>query len=239
MTEVFYLNYPYLTVLHSRIINFGLDDKGTYLVLDQTIFYPQGGGQPSDTGIIDLNEKEIHVSFVRHFPQEIRHYVSNIDDDFLNKDCLNANICSKIDMNRRYLNTRYHTAAHLLSNVVETISPELKAVKGHSFPNEAYVEFSGSSVLEVPHIQEKLNEAIASNLETTVFEISLQEFEKNFHKLTYPVALHKDFRVVRIGNYFPIPCGGTHISKISEIGVMKIKKIKTKGEKTKISYGLD
>lgn len=71
---------------------------------------------------------------------EIRHYVPS-DLDLENLKNITVNI--KIDNSRRLLNARYHTAAHLLGNVVENMYPDLKAFKGHySFPGEAYVGFA-------------------------------------------------------------------------------------------------
>ncbi len=138
MSAQLYLNNTYLFEHSTTISDFGVDEKGAYLLLQETIFYPQGGGQPSDQGTITVADAVIPVNYVRQIEQEIRHYMPS---DISASGLVNAAAEIKIDPARRLLNARYHTAAHLLSNIAEEMHSDLKAVKGHSFPGEGYVEF--------------------------------------------------------------------------------------------------
>ena len=124
----------------------------------------------------------------------------------------------------------------MLSNIVEILNPKLKAIKGHSFPGEAYVEFQGNEAIDVGVLQNAINEAIAENDRTIVFEIERLGFEKQFYKLPCSIHDNKNFRVMQIGNMPPVPCGGTHLSSIGEIGLIKINKIKNKNGILRISY---
>ncbi len=56
--------------------SFGVDDKGHYIILDRTLFYPQGGGQPADQGCLIIDEQQIHIRAVRLCDKEIRHYTA-------------------------------------------------------------------------------------------------------------------------------------------------------------------
>ncbi len=232
MTNALYLNNTYLFEVNAQIVDCGKDDKGSFVILNQTIFYPQGGGQPSDQGLLAGQGFQLNISMVRRHDNEIHHYVTDIDDLEFN----GQNITCQIDIGRRMLNARYHTAAHLLGNIVEVLYPNLKAIKGHSFPKEAYVEFQGDNSPDISILQESINVAIREDYKTTLFEIDQESFEQQFYKLPYQIPGNKVFRVMKIGSLLPVPCGGTHLVSTGEIGSMTISKIKTKNNIVRISY---
>lgn len=227
-----YLTDTYQFELKTFITAKREDEKGIYILLDQTLFYPQGGGQPCDEGVIKGNSFSLEVYFVKAIEDEIRHYI-NAD---INCTLENETVLCLLDKERRLLNAKYHTAAHLLGNIVGIIYPSLIAIKGHSFPNEAYVEFQGDVLPDQEKLQEELNQAIKSEYKTTVFESNPLLFEKEFYKLPYHIPDHKKFRVVQVGSFPPIPCGGTHLANVSEIKTFNIGKIKSKKGVIKISY---
>lgn len=194
-------------------------------------FIPKEGANPL---ILKVANQKIPILFVKQLETEIRHYVSESSNDWVG---LEASLF--VDSERRLINARYHTAAHLLGNIVETKYPGLKAVKGHSFPSEAYVEFIGKANVEITEIEKEVRQAIKENLAINVFEILPDEFEQKFYKLPYEVPSHKTFRAMRIGDFSPIPCGGTHVAKTAEIGIFNIAKSKVKGERIVIFYLID
>jgi alanyl-tRNA synthetase len=232
MTVQLYLKDTYLFNSESLILKTGADEKGYFIILDQTVFYPQGGGQPSDQGIIKNDNFKANVTLVRIINDEIRHYITLLQNQII----LNSRVDCLVDKERRLLNSRYHTAAHLLGNIVESWYPKLKAIKGHSFPKEAYVEFQGDEVIDFTKIQTLINETIARNDNTKIFEIDQGSFERQFYKLPYSIPENKKFRAMQIGDMLPVPCGGTHLSFIGEIGNIVIGKIKAKHNIVRISY---
>ncbi len=235
MHKKLYLDDTYLSESPAVITYISQDDRGCYVVLDQTIFYPQGGGQPSDQGQIKCEEFSEYVTHVRQNENEIRHYV----DALLSEQFIGLEVLCQLDYLRRMINARYHTAAHLLGNVVECLYPELKATKGHSFPNEAYVEFMGTAKnVDGAEILQSLNQVVSKDEITNIFHTEPVLFEKEFYKLPYVIPSNKIFRVMQIGSYLPVPCGGTHVSNISEIKNIELGKIKVKNESVHISYRL-
>lgn len=237
MTKRLYLQDTYLFESKALIVATGQDEKGTYLLLDQTIFYPQGGGQPSDQGVIKGDDFEIKVSRVNLNENEIRHYLT----DPINEKWVGSNVYCIIDQERRVLNARYHTAAHLLSHVVEIIYPKLKAVKGHSFPNEAYVEFQNTAtdtevIPDMTQVIDILQKVIEEGLTTKTFEMDPISFEEKYYKLPYEIPLTKVFRALQIGNYPPVPCGGTHLATTRELGNIELVKTKAKNDILRVSY---
>ena len=232
MTKKLYLQDTYQFNFESLIQEVGKDEKGIFITLDQTAFYPQGGGQPSDRGVIKNDHFEMNVIHVVQYKDQIRHYIESTTSEILKTQKVHG----IVDQKRRLTNARYHTAGHLLSNIVEMLNSKLKAVKGHSFPGEAYVEFQGGDPIDAEVLQKAINESIIKNDKTIVFEIDHTSFEKQFYKLPYSIPENKNFRVMQIGDMAPVPCGGTHLSLIGEIGMMKIKKIKNKNGILHISY---
>ncbi|MDR2781208.1 MAG: alanyl-tRNA editing protein [Holosporaceae bacterium] len=238
MTNQLYLKDTYLFESGAKILECKKDEKDVpYVLLDQTIFYPQGGGQPCDHGKIIGNNFEYAVSNVRQIEEKIRHYVELSQDSFQNPPG-NCAVKCVVDKDRRLLNARYHTAGHLLGNVVEELHPALKAQKCHAFPGEAHIEFLGIEMPGEQLLSEKLRNAIAKNLQTKIFEMNRREFESTWYKLPYEIPENKKFRLVQIGNYPPIPCGGTHVTSLKEISKITLSKIKSKNGILKISFGV-
>ncbi|MCF7799094.1 alanyl-tRNA editing protein, partial [Candidatus Woesearchaeota archaeon] len=116
MTELLYLKDCYLKETTAKVTNISVHD-GTILVeLDQTIFYPTGGGQPHDEGTLQLAADETNVfvvSSVYKFKEKVFHVVDKpglkVGDEVL----------CKIDWERRYTHMRMHTAAHIISDLFE------------------------------------------------------------------------------------------------------------------------
>lgn len=232
MTKKLYLQDTYQFDFESLIQEVSKDEKGIFIILDQTAFYPQGGGQPSDHGVIRNDHFEANVIHIAQHRDQIKHYIEPIATEIL----VAQKVYGAVDQKRRLTNARYHTAGHLLGNIVEILNPKLKAMKGHSFPCEAYVEFQGDEAIDMGVLQNTINEAIARDDKTTIFEIDPKAFEKQFYKLPYSIPDNKKFRVMQIGNMSPVPCGGTHLSSIGEIGLIKINKIKNKNRILRVSY---
>lgn len=234
MTRKIYLADTYLFQEEAVLLERGEDERGQFVILDQTIFYPQGGGQPSDHGVINCGDCQLEIIKVVQSDELIKHYFSPVADQI----AIGSQVVCLLDQDRRLLNSRCHTAAHLLGNIVEILYPTLKAVKGHSFPGEAFVEFQGEQAIDLANVEKEVNQAIARNYQTKILEIDRVSFEQDFYKLPYEVAKDKKFRVMQIGDLLPVPCGGTHLLTIGEVGKMTIGKIKSKNQMTKISYSL-
>lgn len=226
-----YLNNTYLFEESAKILKTGNDEKGAYVVLDKTIFYPQGGGQPCDIGTIG----DLQVSAVKEVEDEVRHYVSGDLSNIL----AGQKVKLLIDEKRRILNARYHTASHFLANIVHELYPNLIATKGHAFPGEAYVEFQGSGKIDADVLTLEIQKAIDSAHELTIFDSTQEKFEQDFYKLPYEIPDGKNFRVMRVGLFPPIPCGGTHLKNTKEIGKFVIKKIKQGDNSIKIQFNLE
>jgi alanyl-tRNA synthetase len=235
MTELMYIEYPDLFEQAAQIINCGNDSRGRYLILNQSIFYPQGGGQPADQGEMIANNTVYKVFDVRNVDGEIRHYTT----DDIHVIHPGDNIKMKVDKNRRMINSKYHTAGHLIAAVAERVFSELRAIKGHQFPGEAYVEFDGtvSELDDFLHmITTAVKESIASNAIVKIEELSSVDINQIAENLPYILPKDKALRVCHIEGFSPVPCGGTHVRTLKDLIALNIKGYKSKKGKTKIYY---
>lgn len=236
MTQLLYLEDTYLLECSAILEMVSGDDRGTYCILNQTIFYPQGGGQASDIGIIQIGNIEISVTFVSYVDGKARHY-----GEFESlKGKIGETITLKVNRQNRITNARSHTAGHLIQCVIEEIDPGLRAVKGFHFPVGSHVEFEGDATLGNHELSEKANqkiaELIADNVNTDTMMMTKKEILKACPDLPYALPEDKPLRVMAIGDYSPVPCGGTHIKSLKELGKVEITKMKKKKDRTKVSY---
>jgi alanyl-tRNA synthetase len=191
------------------------EDNGRYLILDQTWFHPQGGGQQSDVGFID-NSKVVRVV---NKDDEVRHYLEQNESV---KFEVGQEVELKIDRAIRQQNSKLHTGGHLTAAVVEDIYPNLKAIGGQHWKGEARVEFVGDEFPHVEEITNRLPEAIQQSINKDL-EVKVLYDENND-------------RSVKIGDFPAVGCGGTHVRSLQELLDFEITKVKIKSDKLRASY---
>jgi Ser-tRNA(Ala) deacylase AlaX len=203
------------------------EDKLT-LLLDQTVFCPQGGGQPYDTGVIVSKD-----GMMRFLVQEVRfvdgyvHHIGHIENE---NPAIEMTVSCSVDEERRTLNSQLHSAGHVIDLALKELGIDWIAGKGYHFPQGAYVEYSGNlndvdTETLKRRLEEKCKEIIDRNIETTLFF----DAEK--------LQNRKPIRIVYYGN-FGIACGGTHVANLKEIGKIEIRKIKKEKENIRVSYSV-
>ncbi|KAL2244144.1 UNVERIFIED_CONTAM: Alanyl-tRNA editing protein AlaX-L [Sesamum indicum] len=215
----------YATLL-SSFLN---EDGRQTLVLDSTIFHPQGGGQPSDKGSISNPLFKFIVEDVRSKDKIVYHYGHFEDsrkDENIEKG---AQVLLTVDEGRRKLNSRLHSAGHLLDICVRNVGwDHLEPGKAYHFPDGPFVEYKG----EVPHNELKSKpkelELEASKLISKggKVSVSILPYDKASELCggSLPDYIPKDSapRIVQLGDSLGCPCGGTHVNDISEILNLKV-----------------
>lgn len=200
---------------------FSGETKITEIILDpkpiirteETYFHPQGGGQKSDRGCIGSS----HVIHVMHNGPFVDHYVDSVEGLTIGQTYPYS-----IDTEWRKLNSTYHTAGHLIASLIDSKKIGLTAVSGHQWPGEARVEFSIEEGAVCPLTPEKLTEELL-----------------NICKSKLSVNINGDpfkNREIQIGDFPGIPCGGTHLQTLQQIGEIRVNSIKAKSGKVRISY---
>ncbi len=206
-------------------------------ILDQTVFYPQGGGQPFDNGIIKNENAIFNVNEVRFMDGQVHHIGKYEKGAFKVGDT----VSNFVEKERRQLNTRLHSAGHLVDMGLKELGKLWKPAKGYHFPNGPYVEYlAEENVFDEnlkTELEKKCNEIINRNIETNIKFMDKSEMKKFCHFVPDFLPEGKPARVVFYGD-FAIPCGGTHCKNLNEILKMSIRKIKKEKDMIKISYEL-
>ncbi|MFH1391320.1 MAG: alanyl-tRNA editing protein [Candidatus Diapherotrites archaeon] len=233
MTEKLFLNNSYLKETDAIVTKV---NDGKFVVLDKTIFYPQGGGQPTDTGkLVKENGAKVNVVFAKQFGDEISHQIET--KNFLAEG---EKVKCILDWEPREKFMRMHTSAHILAGI---INKEIGAlITGNQLGlEESRMDFNvpefDRELLKT--FEEKSNEIIGKNLEIT---ISYEETEKALQRpelFRLKGVLPKnipELRIVTIGNFDVQADGGTHVKNTSEIGKMRITNFKNKGAENRRIY---
>lgn len=232
-----YLEDTYLFEDESVILSQGADDRGSFITLEHTIFHPQGGGQPSDVGIILRDGSVTSVEFVAFTSGEIRHYVK-AGGALLNSG---DKVTLKIDRAVRLQNSKCHTAGHLVQAAVENLPYDLQAVKGYHFSDGPYVEFNGTMPANIDTFISEVNAALAAMIKQghgiTTKMVNFDELQAISKNIPNGLPREKPLRVVTIDGFNnAVPCGGTHLRNTNEMERLEINKVKSKKGNIKISY---
>lgn len=227
MTAELFRNDAYLTTCRATITEV-LDGA---LVLDETVFYPVGGGQPGDIGVIELSDgQRFEVVDTRKSAQPsggIDHVVSG---DRLSSAIVGQQVTATIDWERRHRLMRMHTCMHLLCAVVEG------GVTGGSIRDgSARLDFDLPDVLlDKEHITHQLNELIGRDAAIEARWITEAELDAAPELVrtmsVQPPRGQGHVRIVDIADIDLQPCGGTHVRRTGEVGPVRVKKIEKKGK---------
>ncbi|MBW2993272.1 alanyl-tRNA editing protein [Candidatus Woesearchaeota archaeon] len=230
MTKQLYLEDCYLKEFEAMVTKV----ENNKIVLDQTAFYPESGGQLTDKGKLIRDSEEFHISMVKKSGADIIHKVD--------KEGLKAGDKVKgiIDWDRRYKFMKYHTASHVLSTVV---NKETGAqITGNQIKeDEARVDFNLETFdrEKLKEYEQKANEIIAKELPV---ELKFLPREEAFRipalvklKMMLPETI-KIIRIVTIQGFDQQACAGTHVKNLKEIGKIEITKAENKGANNRRVY---
>ena len=210
--------------------------------LEKTAFYPLGGGQPSDKGIMEWDNQKVEVIDVRK-KNRIRHMVKgNIPD-------VGTTVKGTLDWNRRYSHMKMHTSQHLVSAVVNEIYKS-DTVGNQIGEEKSRIDFKPLKLDkdQISEVEAKVNDYISEDLEVNISEELRSNLENNpdirssmssgLWKML-PKSVTK-LRVITIGDIDVCPCAGTHVKSLKEIGKVSFVKKDNKGsQKQRLTYVLD
>lgn len=236
MTELLYFDDCYRKEMEATVEESG---EG-WVVLDRTVFYPTGGGQENDTGILVTDGGEFRVRDVRKDHGRVKHF---LEEDVEIEG--GSEVRGKIDWDRRYENMRMHTAQHLVSAVV---LKEFGAstVGNQVYPDKSRIDFNPAdfSREDIELIEERTNQLISENLTVSIYQLDREEAIERADPERANLDLLPDdiekLRMVEIEDYDICPCGGTHVAGLDELDRVEILGTENKGQETvRITYTLE
>ena len=212
------------TIYHNKknIKSFEKKDEDILITIDTSPFYPEGGGQISDTGVMENKKTKLSVLYVQKINNVIIHTVRVVSGKLSIGDKLN----SKIDDDKRKKITINHSSTHLLNQALRDTLGEHVEQKG-SLVTDKYLRFDFShnkalSESEIFKIESIISFEINSSRVTTQRIMPYKDAIKDGALAFFDEKYDDKVRVVNIGTKSMELCGGTHVNNTSEIRLFKI-----------------
>jgi misacylated tRNA(Ala) deacylase len=227
-TELLFRADPYLRTASARVVAV----HGHGVELDRTIFYPTGGGQQGDTGVL-LRASGERIAVVDTCKGAALDSVLHIAAPATPEPAIGEMLTAEIDWPRRYALMRLHTALHVMSCVV--VAP---VTGGNIAPTKARLDFDiDMSLLDAGTIERETNALIARGVDTETVWISDEELDAR-PELVKTMSVQPPrgagrVRLLRIPGIDLQPCGGTHVRNIAEIGAIRVLKIRSEGKRNR------
>jgi len=230
-TKCIYLDDSYEKTYSARVLEIKTNKELTSVVLDQTVFYPVGGGQPSDHGVIQGKKGKLVVEQVIIRGEAIEH-IGKLEGKLKLKEIVNCTL----DWERRYHNMRVHSAGHVLHEAVKHLFPELTPIEGEH-GRRSYLRYSGNlDEISQNLILNKANDLVNENLPILTEFVTLDELKKRSPWIPEHLPTNKPLRIMWIGNFPPIPDGGTQVKNTSEILNFNYLQISNEGNEVTVLY---
>lgn len=227
MTDKIYSTDAYARSMDATVV--GTDPDDGRILLDRTVFYPGGGGQPHDLGSLWIGDDELAVVRVAQDADGVWHWVEG------GMPAVGTALRGELDWERRYKLMRTHTSMHALCGVVwERFQSPVTG--GNMEPGNGRLDF------ELPDwdpenrqpLEDALNEAIARRLPIEVSFLPREEADLDPSLIRTKVNLIpasvQEIRVIDIVGLDRQADGGTHVDSTGEVGRVKITKIESKGK---------
>lgn len=230
MTELIYMNDCYAKEFDATVTK----AEGKFIILDKTAFYPQGGGQPTDTGKMLKDREEYKVIFAKKTGQGVSH---EVDKEGLKEG---DKVHGILDWERRHKLMRMHTAAHILSEIFHKEAGAL--ITGNQLDiDKSRIDFSLENFdrEKISEYIAKANETVQKDLPIKIYLLPREEAMKlpSVTKLAnvLPPAV-QELRIVEIAGFDIQADGGTHVKSTKEIGEIEVIDAENKGKNNRRVY---
>lgn len=203
-----YYDSLYIREFEATVVSCEKGKKGYEVVLDQTAFYPEGGGQPTDTGVLG----GVKVLEVHEKGGMVTHYLENALET-------GAKVTGVIDWDNRFIHMQEHSGEHLVSGLIHARFG-YDNVGFHMGAEEVTIDFNGLIEWdELMEIEKKANEIIWDNREIYADFPPKEELDALDYRSKK--ELTGDVRIVKIPGGDVCACCGTHVKRTGEIGLVK------------------
>jgi misacylated tRNA(Ala) deacylase len=227
VTEKVYSTDAYAREMDATVVAANVDDGR--LLLDRTVFYPGGGGQPPDDGALWVGDDRLEVAHVTADRDGVWHWVEGT------LPAVGSSLRGELDWERRYQLMQTHTAMHALCGVVWA-KYQSPVTGGNMNPGEGRLDF------ELPQwdpedkapLEQELNAQIARELPVEVSFLPREEADQDPSLIRTKVSLLppslREVRVIDIVGLDRQADGGTHVDSTREVGGVSIAKVESKGK---------
>jgi misacylated tRNA(Ala) deacylase len=230
MTERLFLDQPALGAATAAVLSAGPEG----IVLDRTIFYARGGGQPGDTGVLRWDGRETPITDTVKGEGEAILHISAAEAALPPPGTV---VEAVLDWQRRHAHMRMHTAMHLLCSLIKGA-----AVTGGSVgADKSRLDFDLPNPPKKEDIEAELNALIAADHPVRIewVDESVLDTDPGLVRTmsVQPPRGTGRLRLIHIGEHSSVvdlqPCGGTHVARTGEIGPIRVVKIENKGKQNR------
>jgi Ser-tRNA(Ala) deacylase AlaX len=231
-TKQLYLEDSYATQMTASILEAEPESPGKWrIVLSETVFYPMGGGQPTDQGLLTSGTWQGKVYQCLNKAGVLFHYV-----EAESVPPLGSIVHGTIDWERRYLNMRLHSAGHAIDFALYLLALPLKPLKA-DHGKKPVIWYDGEVAEDFREkLQAKANELIASNLRFSTELVAYDDLAEKALYLQPNLPVHKPLRMLTLESVGSVADGGTQVAQTSEIGKIELLPIERKDGMTLIKY---
>jgi Ser-tRNA(Ala) deacylase AlaX len=242
MTELLYMQDFDVESCEARVVSVSpSEDERVDIVLDQTCFYPRGGGQDWDTGVITGADAGFNVAAVHLDEHGTVHHIGQFSNGILQTG---DRVSAVVDHKRRSINTRLHSAGHVIDMAIDYLGLDWIATKGQHYPHLSAVEYSGTWEPERAEelrvaIEKQTNAFTAQDSKNSLKFMPVEAMHTVCRHVPDNIPKNKPGRVIIYGGNFGIPCGGTHVKNLKQIGTIMVPKLKEKKGVIRVSYNVE
>jgi misacylated tRNA(Ala) deacylase len=201
---------------------------GNVLQVDQTVFYPLGGGQPGDTGTVSWAGHSARIVDTRYVDGGIGHIL----EDGTTPPAPGTAVQLQIDWDRRYRHMRMHTAMHLLGSVLR-----YGVTGGNISAAKSRLDFDMDDSVDKEAVGDALARLVAEGHAVSCRWVSEDELDASPELVrtmsVQPPRGKGSIRLLEIESVDLQPCGGTHVRSTSEVGAVRIGKVEKKGRQNR------
>jgi alanyl-tRNA synthetase len=209
-------------IINEQLVDSAEAGQEVHIVLDQTPFYAEAGGQLGDTGIVQTKNLKVEISNTKKSSDIIVHIGKVVEG----KIKTNETVTCVINRERRAAIKRNHSATHLLHYTLRQVVGQHAEQSGSLVAPERlrfdFHHFEGIKKDEIARIEMLVNERIMENAPVITEEMALDKARKAGATALFGEKYGNNVRVVSIGDYSQELCAGTHVSNTGEIGLFKI-----------------
>ncbi|GAA3650877.1 alanine--tRNA ligase [Asaccharospora irregularis] len=210
-------------VKDNEIVNSASEGDEVTIVVDNTTFYPEGGGQVGDCGILLNDNANIEVVETRKGANNSIRHIGFVKSGVVST---NDELKTLVNKEKRIASARNHTATHLLHKALKEVLGDHVNQAGSLVNTERLrfdiTHFEAISKEELKLIEEKVNEAILASLDIKYENMSINEAKERGATALFGEKYGNSVRVVSMGDYSMELCGGTHLKNTSQVGMFKI-----------------
>ena len=216
MFNTLYYKNNYMSEFNAKVIECTIEND-VRVVLNDTAFYPEGGGQNADKGTLN----EFSVIDVKEIDGKIYHIIEKQEGmDYKKIFSINSEVIGKIDFENRFANMQNHTAEHIVSGII-CKKYNAQNVGFHMGKDFVTMDFNVNlSKKEIEEIEKEANEAIYKNIEIKEKIYTKEQAEKIYYRSKK--SLSGEIRIIEIPGVDICACCGIHVKRTGEIGILKL-----------------